>query len=224
MAGRSLQQIPGWSQGVRDNASIRMVKLIRPVCPHSQKEYEQTPEGRIIERRTPGAEPNCQSRGGEWWKFCEEQGHNPYFRKRVWYSKQDVFETDAATGEQVKTGERVVRHEDVMPNVKQVAAHIRINSGRGPEVRKKAYGYKTLTEMGYEEVCEFRNCQKPVKFTSLYGDYCTKNHAALCGADALGTNLQYLNTEFQQGKEIDYRVRRQEQLRTAADAMGVRPK
>jgi hypothetical protein len=219
---KELKEIPGWSQGVRDNAAIRMVKMIRPVCLHSQKEYEQTPEGRIIERRTPGQEPNCQTRGGAWWETCEALGHNPYYRKRVWYSKQDVFETDAATGEQVKTGDRVVRHEDEIPNIKQVPAHVRVNSGRGPQFRHDNRGYRYLPEMGFAEVCEMRNCQKPVKVESLYGKYCSSNHAALCGADALGTNLQYIHGEFEQGKEVDLRMRRNRELREAATAMQVR--
>ena len=95
---QDLKEIPGWSQNVRDNAAIRMKTMIRPVCPHSQKEYYETPEGKVLERRNPGAEPNCQTRGGQWWVECERLGHNPYFRERKWYSKDDIFETDEATG------------------------------------------------------------------------------------------------------------------------------
>ena len=101
--------------------------------------------------------------------------------------------------------------------------HIRINSGRGVDFRRTNHGYKYLSEMDFAEVCEMRNCQKPVRYTSNYGEYCSKNHAALCGADALGTNLQYVHSDFQQGKEIDFRLRRQQQLGQAAEAMQARP-
>ena len=225
---KELKEMPGWSQGVRENAAIRMVKMIRPICPHSQKEYYETPEGKVLERRNPGQEPNCQSRGGAWWEYCEAQGHNPYFRSRKWYEKIEVSNGDGTVD--FKT----VKHEGspcstcsgdhLIPNVKQISAHIRINSGRGPDVRHRAYGYRYLPEMGYAEVCEFRNCQKPVKVEGLYGKYCSTNHAALCATDALGSNLQYISPsgEFEQGKEIDLKMRRQRELREAAEASQVR--
>lgn len=220
---KELKTIPGFSQGVRENSSIRMVKMIQPICPYSQKEYDTTPEGKLVERRSAGQQPNCQRRGGRWWEECEAAGHNPYYRKRIWYSKQDIFETDD-TGEQVKTGERTVRHEDEIPNVAQVAAHIRVNSGRGPQFKHDQSGFRYLHEMGFEEVCEYRNCQKPVGYESVYGNYCTKNHAALAGADALQVNVTQIGPGFDQGHEMQIRMRRQEDLQRAAGAIQARPK
>lgn len=214
-----LKDIPGWSAGVRENASIRMVKMVQPICPFSQKTYDTTPEGRVVERRDEGAQPNCQRAGGQWWIDCEARGHNPYMRKRIWYSKQDIYDTEASTGEQVKTGERTVRHEDDMPNIAQVAAHIRVNSGRGPEFKHTNHGFRYLAEMGFAEVCEMRNCQKPITVDSVFGKYCSMNHAALCGADGIGTKVTQIPGTFDQGNEIEVRLKRQGQLRQAADAM-----
>ena len=216
-----LKELPGWSQGVREGSAIRMRKMVQPICPFSQKEYEQTPEGRLIERRSAGVQPNCQKRGGAWWGDCEAAGHDPYNRTRVWYSKRDIFETDA-DGEQVKTGERTVRHEDKIPNIAQVAAHIRVNSGRGPQYKHDQHGFRFLHEAGFAEVCEMRNCQKPATVETVYGNYCTKGHAALVGADGLGMRVTQLNGQFGQGHEVEIRLKRQQQLEQAASAMQAR--
>ena len=213
--------IPGFSQGVRENSAIRMKKMVQPICPHSQTKYDTTPEGKLVPRRDAGQQPNCQIRGGQWWKECETLGHDPYNRTRIWYSKEDQFDTDS-TGEQVQTGVRTVRHEDKIPNIAQVAAHIRVNSARGPELKKQNAGFRDLVEMGFDPVCEMRNCQKPVEFTSNYGEYCSRNHAALCAADGLGKYVTQIPGLFDQGMEVDVRMKRREQLRVAAEAAGVR--
>jgi len=215
---KNLKAIPGFSQGVRPNAAIRMVKLARPICPNSKIEMEVTPEGRIVPKREvdPNRQ-NCQKLGVGWWEHCEEQGHDPYFTTRVWYSRSDKFELDEATGEQVKVGERTVRHETKYPNVAQVAAHIRVNSGRGARHAMERKGFKRLTDIGYAEVCQFRNCQKPVTVTSNIGFYCGQEHATLCAADAQSMLItQIPGKDLDLGHEQEIRQKRAKQLLEAA--------
>ncbi len=189
---KQLEKIPGFSQGVRRNAAARMIKMIRPICPNSKQDMIQTPEGKFIPNpQTDPSKQNCQMDRDEngnsrigWWNDCAERGHDPYFTTRVWYAKSDIYEE--VDGEQVKTGERTVRKETKYPNIAQVAAHQRVNSGKGPIVKMTASGFKRLKDFGFEEVCQFRNCQKPVTVTSTVGEYCGKEHAQLCAADYFG--------------------------------------
>lgn len=184
------KQIPGFSQGVRQNAAARMVKLGQPICPNSKVKMIRTPEGRWIADPNPDpARQNCQSDTGPdgsgrvgWWDACEQRGHDPYYTTRVWFSEED--EVDETTGEVTKT--RRVRHEDRRPNIAQVAAHTRVNSGKGVVHKMERHGFRRLKDMGFEEVCQFRNCQNPVKVTSRYGLYCGNEHATLIAADAQG--------------------------------------
>ena len=217
MAKETLKKIPGFSQGVRDNSSIRMVKMMQPICPYSQFEVDVTPEGRLVPRRDPSPErQNCQKEGPGWWDNCVERGHDPYFRTRVWYSKKDIFETDPETGEQVKTGDRTVRHEEKRPNIAQVAAHMRVNSARGPRLAYANKGFRMLAEFGYADVCQYRNCQHEVKVKNSYGLYCSKKHAALCAADAMGSFVTQIPGRFDEGAEAQIAIKRQKQLQEAA--------
>ena len=213
--GKILSKIPGFSQGIRDNASVRMVKMMQPICPFSQFEIDVTPEGKLVPRREPRPDrQNCQKRGRGWWDYCVEQGHDPYFRTRVWYSKKDLFEEQ--DGEQVKTGERTVRHEEKRPNIAQVAAHVRVNSGRGPALSYRNKGFRTLEDFGYAPVCEYRNCQNEVKVTSRMGGYCSMYHAALIGADGAQEFLTQTAAPLNQGGEDKVAIKRQKQLQEAA--------
>jgi hypothetical protein len=194
---KELKVIPGFSQGVRENSAARTIKMARPICPNSKVEMERTPEGKMVPKQeTDPNRQNCQKAGIGWWEECEAKGHNPYFTTRIWYSKEDKFGPDPENPEQtIKLGEKTVRHETQYPNIAQVAAHIRVNSGQGPRVKMKAAGFKRLSDIGYEEVCQFRNCQKPVRVTSNVGQYCSKNHAVLIAADIHGL-LQYQTPGF----------------------------
>src|SRR5687767_4561040 len=114
---KELEKLPGFSQGVRTNSAMRMVKLAAPICPNSQAEYEEGPDGKKrVKDKNPDTAQNCQMEGGEWWIECQEKGHNPYFRTRVWYTKQDTFETDE-NGDDVLTGTKTIRHELKLPNI-----------------------------------------------------------------------------------------------------------
>ena len=173
MATGTLKKIPGFSQGVRTNSSLRMMKLAAPVCPNSRRVRQS--DGTFAE-----VGQNCQLAGGKWWEYCEEQGHDPYFRTHVWYETVDDW--DEETGEM--RGSKRIRHQDRYPNVVQVAVNRRINNGRGVVDSMTKKGRKRLADIGYEEVCQYRNCQKPIAVKSkAFGGYCSTEHLALVGAD-----------------------------------------
>lgn len=187
-AKESLQDIPGFSQGVRVNSAQRMVKMNRPICPHSKIEMEWDDKGRPVPKEAP-SEQNCQTdeEGPEWWKRCEARGHDPYFRTRKWYTKQDRLEEQELDGRTVlvKTGEYMIPHEIREPNLAQVAQNLRINNGRGV-VDARAKGFRRLPEAGFKDVCQFRNCQKDITkagTSRVYGLYCSKEHLQLIAAD-----------------------------------------
>ena len=167
----TLKPLPGFSQGVRVNAAQRMVKLNRPICPNSKIEMEWDVRGRPVPKDTGLDTQNCQKLADEigpgWIKVCEEKGHDPYFTTRTWYVPQDILEDEVdeqgkPTGAVIKKGERLIKHEDRFPNIAQVAVNIRINQGRGAIDKVEKHGFRLLRDAGYAEVCEFRNCQKPV--------------------------------------------------------------
>lgn len=186
---QGLKRIPGFSQGVRLNAAQRMVKLNQPICPNSKTKFEKDRDGRLIPVEKGPDTQNCQLAGGRWWEACEAAGHDPYFTTRVWYTPKDKLEEQEIDGQTVlvKTGEYLVPHSEKVPNIAQVAVNLRINNGRGAEDKIKKHGFRRLTEAGYSEVCQFRNCQKDVspKGTSRkYGSYCSLEHLQLIAADA----------------------------------------
>ena len=184
---KELKTIPGFSQGVRQNSAVRMMKLIAPVCPNSQVEWEDTPTGRRKKSKGPDAQ-NCQLEGGQWWLRCEERGHNPYFQTVVWYTKHDVVNPETS----LVTGTEKREHRLTRPNVVQVPISRRLHQGQGVRNSIANKGRKRLGDLGYAEVCQFRNCQKPVNPTcrsKAYGDYCSPLHLRLIAADAQGEPL-----------------------------------
>lgn len=185
-----LKKIPGFSQGVRVNAAQRMVKLNQPICPNSRIEMEWDSRGKPVKKETSPDSQNCQLAGGRWWVDCEAKGHDPYFTTATWYVPQDILEKEVIDGKEtgalLKTGERLIKHEERRPNISQVAVNIRINQGQGAVTKVRDHGFRTLKDAGYEEVCEFRNCQKPVSArgtSRTYGKYCSLEHLQLIAAD-----------------------------------------
>lgn len=188
MVKEALKKIPGHSQGVRENSAQRMVKLNRPICPNSRQEFETDSNGRIVPKEKGPDTQNCQLAGGKWWEQCEALGHDPYFTNRTWYTKKDKLEEQEVDGQKVvvKTGEYLVPHTERVPNIAQVAINVRINNGKGAQVAIERKGFRRLKDAGYEEVCQFRNCQKPVTpagTSRKYGGYCTLKHLQLVAAD-----------------------------------------
>jgi hypothetical protein len=188
MPAAKLEKIPGFSQGVRVNAAQRMIKLNRPICPNSKVQMEWDERGKPVTKERGPDIQNCQMAGGKWWVDCEALGHDPYFQTRKWYTKEDIIEEDPnRPGRLLKTGESIIPHESRLPNLAQVAISIRINQGLGAKDAIEKKGFRTLKDAGFEDVCQFRNCQKPVTpagTSRLYGSYCTLEHLQLIAADA----------------------------------------
>lgn len=228
-AKEELKQIPGFSTGVRPNAAARMVKLAQPICPKSQPKQIRTPEGRMIPDPNQDFTQSCQSErdaNGDsvrgWWDKCEALGHDPYFTTRVWFSEEPVVNDE---GEVERT--KKVRHEDRRPNISQVSAGIRVNSGqRSVQYKMQRFGFKRLPEIGYAEVCQFRNCQNPVTVTSRFGKYCNVEHASLIAADQQGLILTQKGTggvDWDLGEENAIGLKRARQLTEAQTFAGIRP-
>lgn len=213
-----LKTIPGFTRGVQSNAALRMLKLAQPICPNSKEEMERLSDGRWVPKpKTPGKE-NCQRAGGQWWIDCEQRGHNPYFTTTKWYVTEDILETDEQ-GRLIKKGEQLIPQEETRPNIAQVAISIRHNSGRGATKAIEKKGFKRLSDLGYFEVCQFRNCQKPVSSqvkSRNYGHYCSVEHLQLVCADVEG-ELLHVPNQTVNGADYNKVVKmREKQLREAA--------
>jgi hypothetical protein len=173
-------RIPGFSQGVRTGTGVRTVKLVAPICPNSQRRRKS--DGTFEE-----VGQNCQLAGHGWWTMCEEKGHDPYFSTTKRYETVDV--TDA---EGFVTGTKKKPIEEKRPNIVQVPVGRRYHSGQGAVNSIRNKGRKRLGEMGLEECCQFRNCQKDVnkRFVSpAFGSYCSREHLGLVAADQQGIFL-----------------------------------
>jgi len=211
-----LKKLPSMSAGVRQNSAMRMVKLAQPICPNSQPLYTKDANGKRVQAERGPDQTNCQRAGGRWWVECEEKGHDPYFSNQVWYTTEDIWNEE--TG--VLEGTRRIRHGGRTPNVAQVALARRINNGKGVEVSMEKKGFLRLSneKIGYEEVCQFRNCMKPTspKYHSIaFGNYCSREHLELIAADASGVLVKQIGG-FEGPSIEQIRQERAAQLRQAA--------
>lgn len=211
-----LKKIPGYSQGVRVNSSLRTIKLGRPICPFSAIEMEKDENNKWVAKQGP-TDPdrqNCQKGSGAWWKDCEARGHDPYNRTIVWYVTQDEF--DEETGE--LTGTKQFRRTRTVPNFAQVAVAAHLNSGKGARRAITNKGFKRLPDLGYEEVCQYRNCQEPISpdaKSEKYGNYCCVEELALIAAAQQGILLHRPDARLN-GDEEDKVIReRDKQLMEA---------
>jgi hypothetical protein len=215
-------RIPGFSQGVRPNAAMRRLVMNAPICPFSQKKYTKDQFGNM----TPVDEgtQNCQLEGGTWWITCEERGHDPYFTTKVRYTIEDVYETDEA-GREIKTGEQRIAHREYRPNLVSVPMNRRINNGRGVLDSMEKKGRRRLKDAvskhspaGYIEVCQFRNCEKPINpnYHSIpLGDYCSREHFQLSAANEKNVKLHILGHGLNTGSEERIANERDQQLAQA---------
>lgn len=210
----ALQQLPGFSRGVRSGAALRDVTVARPVCPNSQI------RGKIVngQYEPPEIGPedvNCALEGGEWWVKCEAKGHNPYFMERKVYHTVDVEEEDPETGEVFVTGTKKKVVKVLTPNAVQVSPDIMHNSGFGLARKMKYLGFKRLKDLGFQEVCQFRGCQKPPVYRAPgLGDYCSLEHLNLIAAREAGERLTLTETQsLSNGVERDVKRKRERQLR-----------
>jgi hypothetical protein len=200
-----------------------MIKLARPICPNSQIEMEWR-DGKYQRKDANPLQQNCQLAGGKWWEHCETLKHNPYVTTHTWTTTEPAFEGELdaegkPTGRMIKTGDTTILHSSETPNFAQVAISIRINSGLGAEKAMRDKGYKRLKDVGYAEVCQFRNCQKPISDRAKsrkYGDYCSPEHLQLVAADQQGIMLHLVGTGLEGPLHERVADKREKQLREAA--------
>lgn len=217
MATTKKETLPGFSMGVRANSAVRMVKLARPICPNSKLKMVKDSDGKWVPNENQPE--NCQlSDDKQWWVSCEQRGHDPYWTTRVWYEPQDIVEEDE-NGDQVVIGQKRVKHTIKRPNVAQVSLSIRHNSGRGAQQKMERHGFKRLADIGFEEVCQFRNCQRPIdpKYSSTnYGSYCSYEHLSLIASDVESVMLHYPSATLNGQEYQKVQKLRAKQLREAA--------
>src|SRR5581483_8613737 len=175
---KTKEQLPPRQVRVREASNVRRILMAQPVCPVVDDPNDPAYTG----------ETNCQREFGGapgWWTRCEERGHDPYYTIQRVTKTEDVVDEDGMV-----TGQRKRVVETRRLNLASVAYSTRINSGRGPAVAREFKGFRTLEEMGYAPVCEFRNCELPVKIRTRYGNYCSDRHARLVGAGVEGMLLE----------------------------------
>lgn len=192
---------PYRSMGVNENAALRMVKMVQPLCPipaaGKREEFDKLfPEylGQV----------SCQAgryRRG-WEKECEAAGHNPYY-----YTRRQVVIEPVIGDDGMITGQKQRILETSGPNVNPVALDVGHDSGEAV-IKAIARGFKYMTDLGYEEICQFRACESPVKVKTRFGNYCTERHARLIGARVLKKFLVIEGV----GEDFDWAREREEQL------------
>lgn len=212
-----LQALPGFSRGVRANSAVRMLKLGKPICPFSKVEYEKDNSGNIVPIPENPEKTNCQriwpirDFGTQWVQNCIDRGHDPFYRTIKWYSAEDEL-IDLGDGRMRKVGEILIPHEVKVPNIAQTAVSPRINNGEGALRAIRGKGFRRLRDIGFEEVCQFRNCQKAVdpEFSRRrHGAYCSREHLLLIAADDEGELLHQPN-DYLNGPEYPKVVRERE--------------
>jgi len=179
----TLKEIPWEKTGLRMSAPSRTVKMIMPVCPESQSEDGSSQSG-------------CEtSVGGAWWVECEKRGHDPY------HQAKPVSHRTPVVREQEDGRQLIVGYDEEIelvrsPRVIQVPAGVRSNSGWWPDNKRFFHGYKFPHELGYKDMCEFRNCYDPnVRFKTKAGNYCNEEQAKMMAADLRHINLEVYNAE-----------------------------
>ena len=170
---RTKKSLPNRSDGIKEMSNLRMKLMARPLCPVIDNPDSDKYTG----------EPNCQQSTGNapgWWRMCEEKDHDPYHSITRVIKKEPVLAED---GSGLITGyrERVVEQKRL--NLVRIPLSTRFHSGQGERISRVLKGRKSLTELGYNEKCEFRNCEQDAEIKSKYGLFCNPRHARLVGAD-----------------------------------------
>lgn len=215
-----LKLLPGHSQGVRVNAAIRDVILAQPICPKSQIRGKMV-DGHYEAPEIGPDDSNCQLRGGDWWVDCEAKGHDPYFRTQERIVTRPTYAEDEA-GDLVEVSTKKVLLRDRVLNVTSVSTNIRLGSGQAVRYKKRKFGFRSLEDMGYAEVCQYRGCQKPIRVKNArYGNFCSTEELQLVAADVEEVLLSRTDHGLDVGSETKSARRRRNQLRQAVDGVNV---
>jgi len=190
VAKKDLEEIPWERMGVKLSTPARTIKMLRPVCPET------------ISLDTGNAAPGCETKfTGAWWLKCIAKGHNPYFQAMEVQHKLPVIEEKDGRKFIVGYTEEVELVET--PRTTQVPLGPRFNSGQLLEEKKFFHGYRYPHEMGFHDMCEFRNCyQAEPGIKTRYGLYCSEDEAKMITADARHMVLEVFIPEKRQ-EQID---------------------
>ena len=209
---KKLAPYPFRDGGVNENAAIRMIKMVIPLCPADPNPEILKKDGTSIPNPRYTGEENCQqifkiNNEGRWdVDKCIARGHDPYhttFRKTI---VEDVVGDD---GYVIETKMRVKSEKRL--NVVQVSDNIRHSSRMSVQLAL-ARGCKFLDFFGIEAPCEFRNCTKPVTVDTRYGKFCSERHARLVAADAKELSLPVGGDPYTHEKAIEERERMLENI------------
>lgn len=168
MSKQKLTSVKGISLA-HSNRALRVLKMLQPIHPECQFPLRR-----------------------EWWKACEEAGHEPYVTRQEVEVKVPVYGEDE-DGDLVLIEEKVKKKVVTHPNITQVALTRSINDGRGPERFAKEKGFRQLEEMGFAPLCQMLNCWLEATITTPWGEFCGRNHARLVAAAEDGVALEVLD-------------------------------
>ncbi len=179
LAALDLKSLPQNQIGVTELGNIRTVKLAAPICPIR---VGYSPDSPRFQPEYVG-EINCSFRGPEggkpWWTLCVSRNHDPYFTVNKVETSEDILDDE---GYVVKTRKKVTETKQL--NLVQVPLGLRYSSGKAVAASMMFKGRKPVTEFGYKELCEYRNCETDARLKTRYGKYCNERHARLIGSDA----------------------------------------
>jgi hypothetical protein len=198
----ALKSLPQTQIGLKEISTTRMKLVARPICPVDDKPtIQRLLDGQVVEVSNPNytGDANCQTETRSapgWWNMCLARGHDPYYTKRTVIQRDPVFDDEGY----------VLRYREKPIEVKRLnTSRVMLSTRHGGLITwRRAVelkGRKTLTEMGYVEKCEFRNCELDVKYESKYGSFCSERHARLVGADVEGMTL-HMTKQDQKRKQL----------------------
>lgn len=200
-----LKPYPFHDGGVNENAAIRMISMVIPLCPMDSNPEILKKDGTSIPNPRYTGEPNCQqafkkNEHGVWdVARCISLGHNPYYTV---FRKPRTEEVLDAQGYVTESKVRVLKEERL--NIIQVSDNPR-HTNRTEVALALAKGCKFLEEFGIASPCEFRNCTQPQRIDTKYGKYCSERHARLIAADFKRVILPVGGDPYTQDQAMDER-------------------
>lgn len=180
---RSLAAYPFNDGGVKEHAAIRMIRMVIPQCPVDGTPELKQRDGTYVPNPNYTGEPNCQqaykiNNMGRWdVEKCVSLGHEPFYTK---FRRARVEETLDEEGYITDTKTRWYTEKRL--NVIPVSDNPRHTNQTEVQLAL-ARGCKFLEDFGIASPCEFRQCSKPQKVKTKYGNYCSERHARLIAAD-----------------------------------------
>lgn len=184
VAKSDLKPYPYHDGTVNENAAVRTVRLVMPMCPIDGNPEIKQRDGSFKPNPNYTGEQNCQqvfakNDQGVWdVQECIDRGHDPYYtRLRRAVIDEEVAEDGTVMDSKIRYV--VEKRLNIMP----ISVNRRIASGQLLALAR-ARGGLPMEDFGYASPCEFRSCSRPQKVETRVGKYCSERHARLILADA----------------------------------------